>query len=162
MYKRQRRPQILLDLGVPRNFDSDLSELEDVYSYSVDDLKAVADENLELREQERDRAEQLIEESIVGFSRWLESRRAVPIIREAKSRLEGFEEDELKRTLKRLAKEDFSAKQLLTLEEIMRGYSAGLLGKILHKPLTAIKEGSSSFLLESFAEMFVPPEEEDK
>ncbi|MCL4135171.1 UNVERIFIED_CONTAM: hypothetical protein GTU68_030342 [Idotea baltica] len=160
--ERRRRPQILLDLGVPRNFDADIASLEDVYSYSVDDLEAVASENLQLREKERSRAEVLVEESIELFSAWLETRKLVPMILEAKERLEKFEENELQRTLKRLAKEGFSAEQTLVLEEALRGYSAGLLGKVLHRPLTAIKSNSSDFLLESFAEMFAPPREEEE
>ncbi len=47
--KRSARPLLILDLAVPRDFDPRISELSEVYLYSVDDLQQVCDRNIELR-----------------------------------------------------------------------------------------------------------------
>lgn len=47
--RRPARPFFLIDLGVPRNFDAALARLSNVYLYNLDDLSAIANENLKAR-----------------------------------------------------------------------------------------------------------------
>lgn len=49
MRKRRLRPLFLIDLGMPRNFDPSISQLESVFVYDLDDLARIADENLAAR-----------------------------------------------------------------------------------------------------------------
>ena len=41
-----------------------MNELENVYLYDIDDLKAIADESLKHRQEEIDRCEQIIAEKV--------------------------------------------------------------------------------------------------
>ena len=52
MKRRKHRPLLLIDIAVPRDIDPAVSELDNVYLYNVDDLKAIADEYLKLRHEE--------------------------------------------------------------------------------------------------------------
>ena len=52
MKNRQGRPMVLIDLSVPRNIDTDVQQLDDIYLYNIDDLEAVIRENRCHREQE--------------------------------------------------------------------------------------------------------------
>jgi len=47
--ERRHRPVFMLDLAVPRDIDPRIAELEDVYLYTIDDLRKVVAENLKLR-----------------------------------------------------------------------------------------------------------------
>jgi glutamyl-tRNA reductase len=64
------RPLFLIDLGVPRNFSADLSEIDNVYLYNVDDLSSVATSNMALREAAAKDAEIVIEYGMAQFERW--------------------------------------------------------------------------------------------
>ena len=49
---RRRQPIFAIDLGVPRNIDPAVNQLDDVYLYDVDDLGGVAESNAEERRRE--------------------------------------------------------------------------------------------------------------
>ncbi len=49
---RQHRPLLLVDIAVPRDIEPEVNFLEDVYLYNIDDLQAIADDYLRLREDE--------------------------------------------------------------------------------------------------------------
>jgi glutamyl-tRNA reductase len=68
--RRAGKPLFLIDLGVPRNFSSDLAKVDDVYLYNIDDLAAVAAENRSLREAAAKDAEIVIEYGLMQFERW--------------------------------------------------------------------------------------------
>ena len=40
--KRKHRPMFIVDIAVPRDVEAEAGELEDVYLYTVDDLKDVS------------------------------------------------------------------------------------------------------------------------
>ena len=64
MKRRHNRPVLLIDLAVPRDIEPAVTELDNVYLYNVDDLKAIADEYLKLRHEELARCNQIIAEKV--------------------------------------------------------------------------------------------------
>jgi glutamyl-tRNA reductase len=68
MIKRRRhRPLLLIDIAVPRDIAPDVSQLDNVYLYNVDDLKAIADEYLKLRQEEVAQCEKIIAEKVAAL-----------------------------------------------------------------------------------------------
>jgi glutamyl-tRNA reductase len=67
MKRRRNRPLLLIDIAVPRDIDPAVSELDNVYLYNVDDLKAIAAEYLKLRHEELDRCNQIITEKVAAL-----------------------------------------------------------------------------------------------
>jgi glutamyl-tRNA reductase len=64
MKLRRHRPILLIDIAVPRDINSDVNFLENVYLYNVDDLQAIADDYMKLRKEEIARCEKIIHEKV--------------------------------------------------------------------------------------------------
>ncbi len=60
--RRRLNPLFLIDLGVPRNIDAETGTIENVYLYNLDDLTAIANENLEERISEIDSCRRILHE----------------------------------------------------------------------------------------------------
>ncbi len=73
MVRRRHRPLFIADLGVPRDVEAEAAGLDDVFLYSVDDLQSIVRENLALRREAVQHAEQLIADQ-AGPSRPARSR----------------------------------------------------------------------------------------
>ncbi len=67
---RRRRPMFLVDIAVPRDIEASVGELEDVYLYTIDDLRQVIDDNLRSRREAALEAEAMIELSVEHFMGW--------------------------------------------------------------------------------------------
>ena len=67
---RRRRPMFLVDLAVPRDIEASVSELDDVFLYTIDDLRRVIDENLRSRQAAAREAEALIDLQVEHYLAW--------------------------------------------------------------------------------------------
>ncbi len=60
---RKRKPIFMVDIAVPRDIEAEVSKIEDVYLFTIDDLQNVVNENLaSRREAARDASEMLASE----------------------------------------------------------------------------------------------------
>jgi glutamyl-tRNA reductase len=64
---RVDRPLFIIDIGVPRNVDPSVNEMEGVYLYDIDSLQAVAEQALALRRQQTAAAEEIIAAHVADF-----------------------------------------------------------------------------------------------
>ena len=71
MAARKHRPLFLIDLGVPRNIDPAVNELDNVYLYNVDDLQSIAETNMAARRDDLARCDALIAANVLKFEEWL-------------------------------------------------------------------------------------------
>lgn len=67
---RRRKPMFLVDIAVPRDIEPAVANLEDVYLYTIDDLRGIIDENLRSRREAAIEAEAMIELSVEHFMGW--------------------------------------------------------------------------------------------
>ncbi|MEL7330239.1 MAG: glutamyl-tRNA reductase, partial [Cyanobacteria bacterium J06559_1] len=125
---------MVFDIAVPRNVHSNISEIESVFAFNVDDLKAVVAQNQESRRQMALEAEALLEEEVDGFMDWLRSLDTVPTISSLRSKVETIREQELEKAMSRLGSE-FSEKHRGVVEALTRG----IVNKILHDPMTQLR-----------------------
>jgi len=58
--KNRNSPLFLIDLGVPRNIEKNISGMENVFLYNIDDLETVCEQNLARRWSEVKKAEEII------------------------------------------------------------------------------------------------------
>ncbi|MEL7069388.1 MAG: glutamyl-tRNA reductase [Cyanobacteria bacterium J06581_3] len=125
---------MVFDIAVPRNVHSNISEIESIFAFNVDDLKAVVAQNQESRRQMALEAEALLEEEVDGFMDWLRSLDTVPTISSLRSKVETIREQELEKAMSRLGSE-FSEKHRGVVEALTRG----IVNKILHDPMTQLR-----------------------
>ncbi len=67
---RRRRPMFLVDIAVPRDIEAGAADLDDVFLYTIDDLRRVIDENLRSRQAAAREAEALIDLQVEHFLAW--------------------------------------------------------------------------------------------
>ena len=78
--KNRRKKLLLVDLSVPRNLESDLYKLKNVEVINVDNLKDAVNDNYKKRKGEIIKAELYIEEFLVEFDDWTNTRLLRPSI----------------------------------------------------------------------------------
>ena len=86
---------LILDLSIPKNVDTDVTELPNVRLVHLDHLSQITDETLERRKQYIPQAENIIEEIKTEFTEWLETRRFAPTIKALKKKLKSMKDAEI-------------------------------------------------------------------
>ena len=138
--KRRRRPIFMVDLAVPRDIESEVKELRDVYLYTVDDLAGVVRTGQAQRQAAVEQAEVIIDHGVQSFMQWLDQRRpeggTVPLIRQLNSQAEAWRAAEIARARKLLARgEDVDA--------VLEALARGLTQKMLHGTMAELRAGDA-------------------
>jgi glutamyl-tRNA reductase len=133
---RKHRPMLMFDLAVPRDIEAEVSALNDVFLYTVDDLGKVAREGLDVRQNAVKQAEVIIENHVGEFMNWLGSRNVVPAIRALRDAAERSRRHELERAQRRLASGDDPQR---VLDELSRA----LTNKLMHPPTHALNQATN-------------------
>ncbi|WP_299183000.1 glutamyl-tRNA reductase [uncultured Neptuniibacter sp.] len=134
--KRKHRPIFMVDIAVPRDIEEQVAELDDVYLYTVDDLKEVIEENQRSREDAARQAEEIIETGAHEFMRQLRSLDAVDVLTAFRSQAEALRDQELERALKQLSNGK-------SPEEVLTMLARGLTKKMLHHPTIQMRKASA-------------------
>src|SRR6202000_1782484 len=87
---RRRRPIFMVDMAVPRDIEPEVSQLEDVYLFSIDDLQQLVDENIQQRELAAGGARLLISEEVARFLADSRAQDAGPAIRALRQQADGI------------------------------------------------------------------------
>jgi glutamyl-tRNA reductase len=88
MEARKNRALFLMDLGMPRNIDSGVGKLYNVYLYNMDDLSDIVQQNRQARENEIPRAENIVEAHVIKFLSWQASVELVSLVDELRARVQ--------------------------------------------------------------------------
>jgi glutamyl-tRNA reductase len=132
---RKHRPMLMFDLAVPRDIESEVAELDDVFIYTVDDLGKIAREGLDVRRSAVAQAEVIIENHVSDFMHWLGSREVVPAIRAMRDAAERSRRHEVERAQRRLARGEDP-------QRVMEELSRALTNKLIHPPTHALNHAS--------------------
>ena len=134
---RREKPILMIDIAVPRDIDPDISRVECVSLYNIDDLNQQISCNKKKRSSEIPKARAIVAEFTDNFSNWLHSLNLVPVI----SRLtqEGLK---LAHTEARRYAKDFGEGN----SDKLKLFAESLVKKILHGPISFIKDGGDEEL----------------
>jgi glutamyl-tRNA reductase len=135
---RRDRPLCILDIAVPRDVEPSVGELENVFLYDLDDLRAVVTGNVERRRAEVPTAEELIDGEVQRFWDWLAGLSAVPVLTKFRGEMDLVRQREVRTALRRLehlAPED---------REIVEQLSRSLMNKFLHGPTVRLRAAAAN------------------
>jgi len=147
VHGRRGRPLFFIDIAVPRDVEDSVNTLDGVYCYDIDDLKQVVDANIRERLREAHRAEALVEREVAKFLARLGDVEVIPTIVSLRERLEIIRSGEVKRTLARLPGATPETR------EAIEALSAAIVSKILHAPITKLRESSRAGSPRSWLEL---------
>jgi glutamyl-tRNA reductase len=138
MAEREARPLVLIDIAVPRDIEPGCRELAAVSVYDIDDIQQIVERNAGVREAEATRAEQIIEDELDRFQKWLASLEVVPTIAAMRER-----GDEVVRRV--LAENENRWENLTDADRArMELMANAIASRILHEPTRRIKRAAGS------------------
>ena len=135
--QRRHKPVFILDIAVPRDVEPEVGELEDVYLYSVDDLKSIIDENIKSRREAVRQAEQIIDSEVAQFMDWVNSQDAVATIRALRNQAQRVRTDVLEAALQKL-------RLGAAPEDLLREVTWTLTNKLIHPPSARLNKLGAS------------------
>src|SRR6056297_689025 len=133
--QRRRRPLFVLDLSVPRNVEPEIAELEDVYLYTIDDLREIAQRGHQKRLAALDSARRIVAAQTEAFQRWMNLHATSATLKQLREQAV----DERDRLLDR-ALRDLDAGR--DPEDVLRKLGHRLTNRLLHTPSTALRKAA--------------------
>lgn len=129
---RKHKPVFMVDLAVPRDIEAEVEQLQDVYLYTVDDLRHVVEENLKSRQEAAKQAEEIIDIEVDHFLAWLRAQGASDTIRDYRASTFDLRNEALSRALQALRNGRSPEASLELLADL-------LTNKLTHTPSTQIR-----------------------
>ncbi len=131
--RRRHRPVLMVDMAVPRDIEPEVGRLDDVYLYTVDDLREVIQESQRAREAAAQAAEAIIDLEVLRWQRRRLARDATDVIRLFRDHAAAQREAELDKALRALAAGQAP-------EIVLRQLANSLTNKLLHHPTAGLKK----------------------
>lgn len=133
--RRTRESIVIIDIAVPRDFDSEIHDGETTFLFNIDDLKRVQEATLSQRRKHIEEAEEMVEEGVQVCGQKLGERRNGRVIQRLQQEVEAKREKIVTNVLSKLnGKLSDEEKKYLT-----KSYAL-LTSQILHGPIKALTE----------------------
>lgn len=134
MKKRAGKKLVAIDIAVPCDIEPEVGNINNVTLYNIDDLQEIVKENIRLREEEAERAENIIEEeihSIVERFTYLSTR---PVMVSLSDKAEEIRLRELHRAMGKLSHLSHDD------ERVLQQMTHMIVRKILREPMMHLSE----------------------
>ena len=149
--KRKHKPMFMCDIAVPRDVETEVNELDDVFLYTVDDLHEIIQENIESRQEAAEQAHKIIDNQVDDFLNWERALDSVEVIRDIRENAEVISNEILQKAQAQLA-------QGKTADEALAFLARTLTNKLLHQPSATLRqtgENSRHDLLDFARQLFI-------
>ncbi|SDM97707.1 glutamyl-tRNA reductase [Sediminibacillus halophilus] len=146
---RKGRPLFLVDIAVPRDIDPVLGDLDSVFLYDIDDLQGIVDANLETRKQAAEAIELMIEEEIVVFKEWLQTKGVVPVISALREKALSIQAETMKSIERKMP--DLSDRE----RKVLNKHTKSIINQMLKQPILQAKEMAGKPQAEESLQMFM-------
>jgi glutamyl-tRNA reductase len=159
MRRRRGRALFIIDIALPRDVDAATGDLDQVFLYNIDDLRAIVQENLARRTAELSRADAIVEEEVTKFVAWMQSREIVPTVVALRQRFEAIRQSELARLESKLT--GLPPEARIRVDEVTRL----IVEKLLLTPTEQLKSVSDEAMIVAYADalnrLFSLPSDKD-
>ena len=135
---------LIIDIGVPRNIDPEVKNIENVFLYDLDTLNLMVEENLQKRRAEIPKVETVITEVLAELTHWYSSLEVNPTITALTQFMENIRQEELAKNINRFDPKDRELAELVTKR---------IINKIIHAPIVNLRSGQESSLVERLQKM---------
>ncbi|MFV0554477.1 MAG: glutamyl-tRNA reductase [Mangrovibacterium sp.] len=142
-------PQLLIDLGVPRNINEELGKQPHVSLVNVDDLQEVVLSNQEKKKALISTAEGIIEEKASEFLDWLSGRNLLPAIQRIIHAVSEIQQSELETFSKNRSDEE-----LALLKEFSQHYSEKMVNTMIRNLKELSDNGRHADYIKVVKELF--------
>ncbi len=136
--ERRHKPIFMIDISNPRNIDPEVDKIDNIYLYDIDDLQGVVGANVQGRQREAEKAEEIILQEVETYLQWERALDAVPTIVDLREKVEDVRKRELEKTLGSL--NGITEDQRRAVEAM----SQAIVNKLLHAPLVVLKQAASN------------------
>ncbi len=133
--KSKHRHTFLIDLAIPRDIDPQISEIDGVYLYNLDDLNGIVENNLEKRKKEIPKATKIVEEFLREFQDWMSVYSNTAVIGKLKQHLDTLRLNEIARLKKHLPQNGAS--------EGINMLTESIINKVIRQHMKSLKKYSS-------------------
>ncbi len=135
MRRRRHRPLFIVDIALPRDFDSSLGHLENVYLYNLDDLEQVIQANQQGRADQQAACDAIIKPAAEQCYQQIQAGDLAGLVKAVRRELHEMGEAEAQRLAGRLAQASAEDYQDLVEQHMQR-----LVNRILHHPLSQLSK----------------------
>ena len=135
--KRKHKPMLLIDLAVPRDIEPEISKLNDIFLYTLDELAEIAQEGIDNRTDAVKDANIIIEKKVNNFYKKINKKKASPTIVTLRNQFEDNRQKEINKAKKQLANGK-------SIDEILETLSNNLSNKFLHHPTKALNDAAAN------------------
>ncbi|MFB9859783.1 glutamyl-tRNA reductase [Salinicoccus siamensis] len=132
--KRKGSPLIMMDIAMPRDIEPTVGNMDNIYMYNVDDLQGLVDANLSTRQQEANKIEGMIAESMDQFNEWINMLGVVPVIQALRTKALGIQEETLQSVERKIP--EMSDRERAVISKHMKS----IINQMLREPITYTKE----------------------
>lgn len=144
--QRKGKPLFLVDIAVPRDFDPNLSELDNVFLYDIDDLQHIVDENLASRKKAAEKIEATLYDEVVAYKEWVTTLGVVPVmaaLREKALTIQETTMNSIERKIPNLTERE---------KRVLNKHTKSIINQLLKQPITEAKEfGAQKHSIESLS-----------
>jgi len=130
---RAERPLVIIDIAVPPDVEPQVKQLNNVFLYDIDELIKVCDSNHEQRQNEIQRAAEIVDDEVERFISYWQELEVRPVISALVRKAEDIRQAQLGLTLKKLP--ELSDEEKAHLEAMTKA----IVQKILHEPIQCLK-----------------------
>ena len=150
---RGHRPLFIIDIAVPRDVETAVREMDNVYLYDMDSLQQVVAANLKEREKEALEARNLVSEEAEEYRAWFKALDIAPVIKALREKADRIRQAETEKCLERKLG-GLSEKEKQAVENLSHSIMNALLKEpILNMKSTAVRE-TEDFHLECLLYLF--------
>lgn len=151
--RRSNKPICLIDIALPRDIESEVGTIDDVYLFDIDDLKQIVEENKGQREKAAGGAMTLVNQSVDNFKSWLNTLTIKPTLGAFNRYIQQVISDESRKSFSKDLLQQLSPDQRKLIESMLQA----ICGKItadVSLQLKGVSEHEKLQLVDSIDKIF--------